>query len=308
MRGILAACLALAILAVVVEGFTRLDRYAGTVMEKNNNLPLRRLIMIHTPPWLSRPILDDLATEAVRYACYNKQHPEYAAALRNPLNGHILQAIARHYTRHQARGMNAWIKQVVMIRRVWLKHQQVIEVYARYRRPAGLVDMGDKYYLLSAGGTRLPGIYLPTDIPAMRWLMQITGVKGTLPPPGQKFTMKGIKTSLELIKLLSPEPFARQIEAVDVGNLTGVNSAGGLGASLAPRIVLDTWFGTQIWWGLPPGKEGFYEVPAKKKLESLLEIYRQYHRVDADKPYVDIRGDQVLVPRPPKPAATQNAG
>ena len=302
-RGVLTACFALAILAAVVEGFARLDRYAGDLLQKQNDLPLRRLILIRTPPWLSRPILDDLAGEAVGYACNNKRHPEYATALRNPLNGRILRAIARHFMTHQAEGMNAWIKRVVMIRRVWLAHEQVIEVYARYRKPAGLVAMANHYYLISAQATRLPGVYLPTDASALSWLIQIRGVKGALPPPGKTFTMPGIRTGLKLISLLTPEPFARQITAVNVRNLHARQTDSN--KPMAPQIVLITRWNTKIWWGLPPGKEGFYEVPASRKLESLLEIYRHYGRVDAGKPYVDIRLDQVLVPRPPKPAATE---
>lgn len=302
-RGVLTACIALAILAAVVEGFARLDRYAGELLKKQNKLPLRRLILIHTPPWLSRPIFDDLAREAVDYACNNKQHPEYAAALRNPLNGRILRAIARHFMTHQAEGMNAWIKRVVMIRRVWLAHEQVIEVYARYRKPAGLVKIADHYYLISANATRLPGVYLPADVSALKWLIQIRGVNGTLPPPGNKFSMPGIRTGLKLISLLTPEPFARQITAVNVRNLNTPQTA--VGKRVAPQIILITHWNTQIWWGLAPGKEGFYEVPASQKLKSLMEIYQHYGRVDAGKPYVDIRSDQVLVPRPPKPAATE---
>ena len=302
-RGVLTACIALAILAAVVEGFARLDRYAGDLLQKQNKLPLRRLILVRTPPWLSRPILDNLASEAVGYACNNKQHPEYAAALRNPLDGRILRAIARHFMTHQTQGMNAWIKRVIMIRRVWLAHAQVIEVYARYRRPAGLVKMADRYYLISAHATRLPGVYLPADVSALSWLIQIRGVNGTLPPPGKKFTMPGIRTGLKLISLLAPEPFAHQITAVNVRNLNTPQTDAS--TRMAPRIILTTHWNTQIWWGLPPGKEGFYEVPARRKLESLMEIYRHYGRVDAGKPYVDIRSDQVLTPRPPKPAATE---
>ena len=301
-RAILTASLTLAILAVVVEGFARLDRYAGSIMRQHSRLPLRRLVMVHTPPWLSRPILDDLAEEAVQFACV--KHPNYAAELRNPLNGRILRKIARHYMTHQSSGMNAWIKRIVLIRRVWLAHEQVIEVYADYRRPAGLVKMAGKYYLITTHGTRLPGAYLPADMSALHWLMQIHGIRGKIPLPGQKFTARGIKTGLKLISLLEPEPYARQITAINVKNMTDGDS--GTGFPLVPLITLETRWHTAIWWGLPPGKEGFYEVPARRKLKLLREIFDKYGRVDAGRKYVDIRSDQVLVPRPPKPVAAHS--
>jgi hypothetical protein len=291
-RSVLVLCLVLFVSALLVETFSRLERYANSLIQGPDKRPLKRLIMTDAPPWLSGAILRELASQAVDFALYNKDHPEYAAELRDPLNGDILSRIAAIYTADPTYGEDAWIKKINFVRRVWLPDQQVIEISAEYRQPAGLVELSGMYYLIDTEGVRLPGAYPPKILPALHWLIQIKGASGPVPPPGSAFDSHSINVALQMINLLSAQPYAWQIQAVDVSNLDGkVNPD-------APEITLLTTFGGQVWWGVAPGKEGFYEVPATRKLDSLLKIYQQYRRIDAGEPYVDIRGDQVLVPRP----------
>ena len=77
-----------------------------------------------------------------------------------------------------------------------------------------------------------------------------------------------------------------------------MQNLGGKISALSPQITLTTRFGSQVWWGRAPGQEGFYEVPAARKLRSLAKVYARFGRIDAGRAYVDIRGDQVLVPKP----------
>jgi len=287
---VLVICLILLLAAIVVEAFTRLSHYAA-VVQVTEKPPLKRLIMADPPPWLSSAILHDLAQEAVDFTFFNKQHPEYAAELRDPMNGHILALIASIYTDKPAFGENAWIKKVNSVRRVWLPDQQVIAISADYRKPVGVVDLSGMYYLIDADAVRLPGAYPHQSLAALHWLIQIKGAQSVVPDAGSPFTSSDIQTALAMIKLLISQPYAGQIQAVDVSNLNGqVNP-------VAPQITLVTTTGGRVWWGVPPGKEGFYEVPATRKLASLLKIYQQYGHIDAGEPYVDIRGDQVLIPR-----------
>ncbi len=298
-RSILLLCLTLVVVAVVIEGFSRLNIYGKMLMaQRSRDRPLKRIVMMGAPTWLAAPILNSLASEAVHYTIFNPQHPLYAAELRNPLDGKILQILARHFTLHPSQGFNAWIKRVNYVRRIWLPHEQIIEISCQYRRPAGLVSLDGKYYLISPSAIRLPGAYTPVDLPELNWLMRITGVAVTVPAPGKAFSAPGIKLGLEMIALLSGHAFSSQIQSVDLTNMyTHVPPT-------TPKIILKTRFGTQIYWGLPPGKEGFYEVPASRKLELLNDVYQQYHRIDAGRAYLDIRSDEVLVPRPPPTTQT----
>jgi hypothetical protein len=292
-RGMLMLCLVLLIAALLVEGFSRLNIYGNMLMaQRSRDRPLKRIVMIGAPRWLATPILNSLAAEAVRFTIFNKRHPGYAAELRNPLDGQILQILARHFTTDQARGFNAWIKRVNYVRRVWLPHEQIIEIACVYRRPAALISANGKYYLMSPHAVRLPGTYTAADLPELNWLMRISGITATVPEPGKRFSARGIHLGLKMIRLLSGHAFSSQIQCVDLANMYADVPP------TTPKIILKTRFGTQIYWGLPPGKEGFYEVPASRKLQLLDDVYRQYHRVDAGRAYLDVRSDEVLVPRP----------
>jgi hypothetical protein len=295
-RSMLMLCVALLIVALLVEGFSRLNIYGKMLMaQRAQKHPLKSIVMVGAPPWLAAPILNALASEAVQYTIFNKKHPAYATELRNPLDGGILAILARHFTQDQSLGFNAWIKRVNYVRRVWLPHEQIIEISCQYRRPAGLVSVDGTYYLISPRGTRLPGAYAPADLPELNWLMRITGIKVSVPPPGHIFSAPGISLGLKMIRLLSPQPYAREIQSIDLANMVAKVPV------TTPKIILKTRFGTEIYWGLPPGQEGFYEVPAARKLQLLNDVYQQYHRIDAGRAYIDIRSDEVLVPRPPPP-------
>ena len=298
-RSTLMFCVVLLIVALLVEGFSRLNIYGNALMARRaKDRPLKRIVMIDAPPWLATPILNSLAAEAVQYTIFNKRHPAYAAELRNPLDGHILRILARHFTRDQSQGFNAWIKRVDYVRRVWLPHEQIIEIACRYRRPAGLVSVNGKYYLIGPHATRLPGTYTAMDLPALNWLMRISGLTVLAPVPGQRFSGPGITLGLQMIALLSGRPYSGEIQSIDLANMYAHVPP------TTPKIILKTRFGTEIYWGLPPGEEGFYEVAASRKLQLLEEVYQQYHRIDAGRSYVDIRSDEVLVPRPPSTTTT----
>ena len=74
---------------------------------------------------------------------------------------------------------------------------------------------------------------------------------------------------------------------------------------LAPQILLETVFAdpiargeaTKIRWGRPVGGgKSFFEVPAAAKLRYLTNMFMRYNRIDAGEEYVDVRGDQPIVP------------
>ena len=291
-RGLLAACVVAGVAAGIIESWHYVHSYARKIIEQRDHRPLKRIVLLNTPPWLSKSLLDQIAQEAVNYTIYNPRHPDYAMQLRDPLNGNILKILARHYLQDQNAGENAWIKRISFIRRAWTRSAQIIEISAIYRRPAALVAGPTGGYLVSFGGVRLPGLYKVNQFSALRWLIQIIGSQAAPPAAGSQVDAPRIQVALKLIHLLASQPYYGQIAAINMRNLGGKTSA------LAPQITLITRFGTQVWWGRAPGQEGFYEVPAARKLKSLAKIYARFGRIDADRAYVDIRGDQVLVPKP----------
>ena len=291
-RGVLAACVVGAVAAGIIQSWHYIHIYARKIIQQHDKRPLKRIVLLNTPHWLSKSLLDQIAQEAVNYTIYNPRHPDYAMQLRDPLNGTILKILARHYLQDQGVGENAWIKRITFIRRAWTPNAQIIEISAVYRQPAALVDGPTGGYMVSPGGVRLPGLYKANQLSAIQWLVQIIGSQAAPPVAGAHVDSPRIQVALKLIHLLAPQPYYGQIAAINLRNL------GGKSSSLAPQITLITRFGTQVWWGRAPGQEGFYEVPAARKLESLARIYARFGRIDADRAYVDIRGDQVLVPKP----------
>jgi hypothetical protein len=57
---------------------------------------------------------------------------------------------------------------------------------------------------------------------------------------------------------------------------------------------------TQIRWGRPINADDYFvEVSTAQKLDYLQRIYSEYHRVDANHPWIDIRFDQITYPSEP---------
>ena len=52
-----------------------------------------------------------------------------------------------------------------------------------------------------------------------------------------------------------------------------------------------------IWWGRPIGQEKYYEVAAAAKVKTLGELNLQFGRIDAGRDYVDIRTENIWLPR-----------
>jgi hypothetical protein len=67
---------------------------------------------------------------------------------------------------------------------------------------------------------------------------------------------------------------------------------------------LITKFDTRIQWGRPINSpDAFVEVPPARKLQSLQQIYSQYHRIDGGRSWIDIRFDRITYPSGDAPAA-----
>lgn len=288
-NAILSLCAALLIIAAVLAAFGQIRRYAMSAIASSSAHPLKRIVMVDTPAYLSHAILDSLAREAVEYTIFNHQHPQYAAEIRDPLNGHILQLLAAYYVRHPDVGFNAWVRRIIFVRRTMLPHEQIIEIAAQYRRPAAFVKIQNKYYIISRSAVRLPGTYSASQRAQLRWLFTLTGYSGAVPKTGYPFKSKAVHAGLALARLLRNRPYARQIRDIDVSGV-------GKPSQSHPQIVLITRWHTMVYWGQPPGVRSFFEVPTDRKLEYLQAINQQYHRIDAGHTFVDIRGDQVLVP------------
>jgi hypothetical protein len=317
----------LLVLAVCVVGYSRVNNYGTRVVRAH---PVdARIEIINPPAWLDRRIVASLLDEAYQFA--QKDEATYSRS-RDTLDAGILRDFAALYTgpgnagvssvtgpastapaplSPQATGYNAWIKRVTEVRRDVARDKsiQTIQISAEWRQPVAWVRVKDMLYLIDADGTRLPGDYHLEDRPHSR-LMVIAGVDlpsvgGTpaVPQPGEKWAAKDggfgadMLAGMSLVNELKRQPFAAQIDAVNMANYAGRQDP------LLPWIDLETIWRTAdgsprvVHWGRPVGEERIWEVQATAKLKTLNELFERFGRIDADRDYVDIRTEVVRLPK-----------
>ncbi len=194
---------------------------------------------------------------------------------------------------------NAWIKQVKLIRRAFGKQAgDTIEVDCEYRVPLALVHWKDYYWLVDSEGVKLPEQFtekqLPQVVTGRDQKLQFRVIEGVHNPPvesGKKWPGEDLASGLELARYLYGQSFAQEIARIDVANFGGrVNQK-------EAQLVLVTQRGSEIRWGRPVNaKDFFVEVSTAQKLNYLERIWKQYGRVDANQPWIDIRFDKITYP------------
>ncbi len=321
-KGLLSVASVVAVIAVCGEVGRRATTYGRHVVESH---PVDARIEISNPPaYLDRAIVNSLLQES--YSLAQKDEATYNRA-RNVMDGSILREFADVYTGtemvdgkstpRQTLGYNAWIEKITQVRREVAKDKslQTIQIIAEWRQPAAWVRVGDKLCLIDPQGVRLPGDYRPEDRPRSR-LLVITGVDlplvdgtPTMPRPGEKWAAgkngtigDDMQAAMALLERLKKQPFATQIDAVDMSNFNGRKDADARTPWITLQTIWQAGDGTGggarvVQWGRPIGEEKYYEVQADVKLKTLNEIYRRFGRIDAGRDYVDIRTEVVRLPK-----------
>ena len=194
---------------------------------------------------------------------------------------------------------NPWVAEVHQVRRVYgEKPGDTLEVDCEFRAPIALVKWDENYLLVDNDGYVLPEQFTADQLDKITIgrdgrtsIRLVDGVHQAPPAAGKKWAGQDLAAGLELIKLFYGKLFLDEVTAVDVTNFAGrVKRAD-------PQLLLETRYGTQIWWGRPLNtKDFFVEVSAARKLEILRAVVQQHGRIDANQAYVDVRYDDFLVP------------
>jgi len=297
----------LAVIAASYEGVTRIHKYGQANVAAERAKMVLYAKLMNRPAWLNGVILARIVGETEAFA---GRDMETYSRLANPQDKEILADVAANYTKNPALRENAWIKRVTEVRRVIDKNRgtQTIEIYAEYRRPAAWVLIHGKCYLVDDELVRLPHEYSEADRKAMGGrVMAITGLSEGVPEVGATFVGDDLAAGMKLVSLLRGKKYAAQIDAIDVSNLNGRKD------HHASWIVLNTvWAGQDgkprpVLWGRTPGEEKFWEISTAAKMKVLEDIYQKFNRIDAGKDYVDIKGDQVKVPKSSMPVDERSA-
>jgi hypothetical protein len=250
-----------------------------------------RVVLVNRPTWMS----DLLAEEIVRAAKPNGAHSAFDHQLLVDIN-RILVA-------------SPWIREVRQIRRVYRDRPgDTIEIDCDYRAPVALVQYNrDAFWLVDGEGVKLPASFNLSQLNRVvrgadgkMNIRIITGVQHKPVPVGTKWPGEDLAAGLDMVRLLYGLPYAEEIVQVDVSNYGGRDSI------KEAQITLGTTQGNTIKWGRPinGGNDFFVEISTQRKLETLKEIFEQYHQVDAGQQWVDIRLDKPTYPS--TVAETQN--
>jgi hypothetical protein len=194
---------------------------------------------------------------------------------------------------------NPWVAEVRQIRRVYgEKPGDTLEVDCEFRAPVALVKSGHTYWMVDNDGYLLPEQFTADKLDKVTvgrdgrtCLRVIEGVRQPPPESGRRWAGADVSAGLDLVKLFYGKLFLDEVTAVDVTNYAGRVKRSD------PQLVLETRYGTQIWWGRPLNtKDFFVEVPATRKLEILRAVVQKDGRIDANQTYLDVRYDNLLVP------------
>jgi hypothetical protein len=199
-----------------------------------------------------------------------------------------------------------WVRRVNQVRRVFRGGPgDVLLIDCQWRTPAALVQWRDEYWLVDAEGVKLPERFSFEQLPALvrspegrANLRIIEGVLREPVKPGARWGGDDLAAGLELAAALANQPWADEIERVNVSNF------GGRITPSDAQLTLITRYNTELRFGRPISAKDFYvEIPWQQKLQRLEQIYRRYGRVDAGAAFVELRFDRVEVPADPGSAS-----
>lgn len=239
-----------------------------------------RIALVNKPVWMSDFLAEQVAATVPKNS---------SSAFDHDL---LVSAVA-------ALKKDPWVADVRQVRRVYGEQPgDTLEVDCDFRAPVALVKWGQYYWLVDNDGYLLPEQYTANQLDKITVgrdgrtsLRVIDGVRQPPPESGRRWVGGDLAAGLDLVKLFYGKLFLDEVTAVDVSNFAGRIKRGD------PQLVLQTRYGTQIWWGRPLNtKDFFVEVSTARKLEILRAVVQKQGRIDANQAYLDVRYDDLLIP------------
>jgi hypothetical protein len=262
-------------------GYLRVRKYVETKAVYSPDPPI--VVLKNPPVWMSGFLADTIATSV---------RPDTS---KSPFDNQLLKDA------YESLRVNPWIKTVRQVRRVYGKAPgDTLEVDCDYRAPVALVAYEDKYTLVDADRVILPEQFRLDDLKkvmygndAAQGKLQLRIIEGVTHRPteaGAVWEGKDLAAGLRVAQLLAHQPFAEEIVRIDVSNADGRRDRN------EAHVVLYTKANTQLRWGRDPNPDEFIEAKPNTKLVHMAQIYKQYHRIDAGQPWLDLRFDRVMYP------------
>jgi hypothetical protein len=184
-----------------------------------------------------------------------------------------------------------WLEDVT----VQATHDSLL-ISGRWRKPLGLVEVGQKYYV-DANCVVLD--YVPIEsLPIVR----ITGLATErAPQPGRIWEKDDLTAAMDILFRLdrmdslvtAEKPLLLEIDSIDVSNFEGRYSRN------KPHIELYAKDGTRIVWGAEIGKWSEHlEVTDTEKIGRLYNFYKQNGTLLGTAKYINLCDPQDYIPQP----------
>lgn len=154
-----------------------------------------------------------------------------------------------------------------------------IGIQGVWRIPAAVIRDGGRDYLIAWDGKPMPVVYDHGDSK----LKAIVGVRVSPPGGGARIDYSkpwpgdDVQAGLELLRVISTQSWAAQVEAIDVG------SFGKTG-----QLVIVSKRGGRVVWGGRPSKPLLGECGTPSKLATIDSLYRQFKSIDANRAQIEI--------------------
>ncbi len=300
---LLIGAIALVTVTLAIIGLYKVRQYVSRTVALQTEPPT--VVLANRPSWMS----DLLCQQICAAARPDKPH--------SALDPKALQ-VAWDALKHNLR-VSPWIKQIHHVKLLYgQKPGDTLEIDCEYRIPVALVHgqtaptptdpTGDHYYLVDADGVALPERYKPEQLGKVVYghdgRMNIRVIEGISNPPpalpGKTWPGGDIRAGLEMVRALAGHPYTEEIMKVDMTNFQGRVD------ERESHIVLWTNHTppTQIRWGRPESDKGsgIVEIPPRDKMLYLEKVFQQFGRVDAGRPWIDIRFDHITYPADPPQA------
>lgn len=262
--------------------------YSRQYADKNGLTPATppKVVFTNPPAWMNEQLRQRLETVATPIVA------------RSALDGSIVQDVANVLS------TEPWVKKVKQVRRVYGQSAgDTLQIDCEFRAPVALVQDDAWFWMVDAEGVKLPERFMKNELGKVAngqglhglQLRVITGVHHSAPQAGEHWKGEDLAAGLELAKLFHDKPFMSDVAMIDVGAIDPPGIADGRRRN---EVTLVTKFNTQIRWGEPLGQKAAFsvDVPVGQKLMTLERLYKEYGRVDAGRPWIEIRYDSVLYP------------
>ena len=252
-----------------------------------------RVALIDRPGWMTDAIADSVCEDLSKAV---------AAEPRSRLDAGLLREA------HATLKTSPWVREVRTVRR----RGDRLLADCVWRRPAAIVyGPGGAFLVADAadeegeGAVRLPVDY---DAAAVRRVVDgnaatdlrvLTGLNAPPPDlPGERVAGEAVERGLEMVALLRDRPEAADVTVVDVAGVARPRLRNTRDGGTSP-VVLKTKYGTDLYWGRPPGASDYLVEPDEQQKLAGLGAVRAKYGPAGDYPiWVDLRPDAPLAPRP----------